>query len=130
MDTTQLIRERRNDLLVTCQKICPLPNTVKELVHENSSFNALEWIQSEGSPLTTEERKITQKYDASELSALLAAGELTATQVISTFVKVAALAHQLVCQATTLPSNIVANIDRQIVQRNSCLKLPSKGLGI
>jgi hypothetical protein len=130
MDTMQLIRGKRNDLLVTCQKICPLPDTVEKLVHENSSFNALEWIQSEGSPLTTEERQITQEYDASELSALVARNELTATQVVSAFVKAAALAHQLVCQATSLPFQIVENVDRQIVQRNSFLKLPSKELRI
>lgn len=72
-----------------------LPSETLASVDPNADTNVMDLPRACGL-LTAKELDITENYDATELIAKMASGELSSTAVTLSFCKRAAIAHQLV----------------------------------
>lgn len=109
---TQAWQARADEKRSQCQNLIPeswiLPSTVTESLAqplEKSRNNLIELdVPRRSGILTPKELDITEAYDVQRLLKALASGALTALEVTLAFCKRAAIAQQLVSQASRRPS--------------------------
>jgi len=76
-------------------------------ISQTSTFGVLGVPKSCGI-LSAEELKLTEEYDATDLTAMLREGKVKSEEVVLAFCKRAAIAHQLVSSLLKLPFNFKA----------------------
>lgn len=72
-----------------------LPEDVLSKISQNATFGVLDVPRTCGI-LSSEELKLTENYDATELTSLLREGKVKSRDVVQAFCKRAAIAHQIV----------------------------------
>ena len=90
-----MITAKRQDRTSRIPAEWVLPQAILEQVHENSSRSAFD-IFRDNDFLTEDEVRLTEAYNAQDLSSAIVQGKVTALDVCKAFCKRAAIAHQLV----------------------------------
>lgn len=94
-DWTELVAKKRAEVAKKLPAEWRLPSSVLDTVSATSDISVLD-VPAKCGILTSRELEITEKYDAVELVAKMAAKELSASEVTLAFCKRAAVAHQVV----------------------------------
>ncbi|KAL2428444.1 Amidase [Exophiala dermatitidis] len=93
-DWTELVAKKRAEVAKKLPAEWRLPSSVLDTVSATSDISVLD-VPAKCGILTSRELEITEKYDAVELVARMAAKELSASEVTLAFCKRAAVAHQV-----------------------------------
>lgn len=94
-DWKELVAKKRADVAKQLPQEWRLPQAILDSVSPDADISVLD-VPSKCGLLTSKELEITEKYDAVDLIAKMAATELSAFEVTLAFCKRAAVAHQVV----------------------------------
>lgn len=98
-DWREIVAKKRAEVAKQLPQEWRLPQTILGKINANADIGVLD-IPAKSGVLTSKEVEITEKYDAVELVAKMAAKELSSSEVTLAFCKRAAVAHQVVRVST------------------------------
>jgi amidase len=103
-DWRDIVAKKRAEVAKQLPQEWRLPQTILDTISASADIGVLD-IPAKSGLLNSKELEITEKYDAVDLVAKMAAKELTASEVALAFCKRAAVAHQVV-SLSTVGSNV------------------------